>query len=125
MWNSLKGIIIQVGEDSYQYDNLPQNTIIFWLCVRLLCYHNLATLAGTNSIEHNKKRDDMRCAVKVNSWTPALNITFDDTPKKEAQLGVSIIWYDDETMVVIAEDNIPMLEQKVSTTFETMTCWIK
>ncbi len=53
------------------------------------------------------------------------NITFDDILKEEVPYGVSIIYYTDDTLVVMVEDDIPMLEWNVNTTFEAMTHWIE
>ncbi len=53
------------------------------------------------------------------------NITFDNNLKEEVPPGVSIICYTDNTLVVTAEDDIPMFEWKVNTTLEPMTRWIE
>ncbi len=42
------------------------------------------------------------------------NIAFDSILKEEVLLGVSVICYTDNTLVVSAEDDIPMLEWKVN-----------
>ncbi len=39
--------------------------------------------------------------------------------------GVSIMCYANNTLVVIAENNISLLEQNVNATLEAMTCWIQ
>ncbi len=53
------------------------------------------------------------------------NITFDDILKEDVPPGVSIIFNDDYTLMVIMEDYIPTLEKKVNTALEAMTCWIE
>ncbi len=39
--------------------------------------------------------------------------------------GVNVICYADDTLVVMAENDIPMLERKVNTALEAMTHWIE
>ncbi len=72
-------------------------------------------------------RKDMMCNVPQGSVLESLpwSITFDEILKEDVPLAVSIICYIDDTMVVMVEDNIPMLEWKVNITLEAMTCWIE
>ncbi len=71
-------------------------------------------------------RKEITCEVPQGSVVGPLlwNIVFDDIQKEEAPPGVSIICYTDDSLLVIAEDDIPMLERKVNTALEAMTCWI-
>ncbi len=48
------------------------------------------------------------------------NIAFDDILKEEVPPWVSIICYTDDTLVVTAKDDIPMLQRKVNTILEAM-----
>ncbi len=72
-------------------------------------------------------RKEMICGVPQGSVLGPLlwNITFDNILKEEVPLAVSIICYTANTLLVTAEDDIPMLERKVNTTFEAMTHWIE
>ncbi len=60
-------------------------------------------------------RKEMACGVLQGSVLGPLlwNITFDNILKEEVSLRVSIICYAKDTLVVTAEDDIPMLEWKV------------
>ncbi len=62
-------------------------------------------------------RKEMTCGVPEESVLGPLlwNIAFDDILKEEVPPGVSIIYNADDTLVVMAEDNISMLERKVNT----------
>ncbi len=53
------------------------------------------------------------------------NITFDDILKREVAPVVCIICYTDDTLVVMAKDDNPVLEWKVYTASEAMTGWIE
>ncbi len=75
--------------------------------------------AYINSNGHDKKRDDMQCPVWVTPWTPALEY------RLWWHLTGSIICYSDNTLVVTAKHDIPMLEWKVNTTLEAINCWIE
>ncbi len=66
----------------------------------------------------------MECC-KGPSSDPCYKITFDNILKEDVPLGVSIICYTDDTLVVTAEDDIPMFEWKVNTALEAMICWIE
>ncbi len=70
-------------------------------------------------------KKEMTCEVPQGSALRPLlwNIAFGDILKEEVPLGVSIIWYADDTLVVMAENDIPMLEWKVNTTCEAITRW--
>ncbi len=72
-------------------------------------------------------RKEMTCGVPQGSVLGFLpwNITFDDILKEAVLLGVSIICYADNPLVVTVEDDIPMLEWKVNTTLKAMTRWIE
>ncbi len=70
-------------------------------------------------------RKEMTCGVPQGSVLGPLqwNIAFNDIPKEKVSAWVSIIWYVDDTLVVTAEDDIPML--KVNAALEAMTHWIE
>ncbi len=53
------------------------------------------------------------------------NIALNDLLKEEVPLGVSVICYGDDTLVVMVEDDIPMLERKVNTALGATTCRIE
>ncbi len=53
------------------------------------------------------------------------NSAFDYILKEQIPPRVNIICYADDTLVVTAEDDIPMLQWKMNTTLEAMTHWIK
>ncbi len=69
----------------------------------------------------------MTCGVPQGSFLGPLiwNITFNDILKVDVPCEVSIICYADDNLMVMAEDDIPMLEWKVNTTLEAITCWIE
>ncbi len=72
-------------------------------------------------------RKEMTCGVPQGSVLGRLlwNIAFDDILKEEVSPGVNVICYSDNTMVITAENDIPMLEWKVNTALEAMTHWIE
>ncbi len=69
----------------------------------------------------------MTCSVPLGSVLGLLlwNIAFNNILKEDVPLQVNIICCANDTLVVTAEDNIPMLEWKVNTSLEAMTCWIE
>ncbi len=71
-------------------------------------------------------KKEMTCGVPQWSILGALlrNITSDDILMKDIPPGVSIICYINDTQVVTAEDDIPMLKRKINTALEAMTHWI-
>ncbi len=81
--------------------------------------HHLGLLPGlgracTNSIENDKKRDDIQCLTSVNLGPLLWNIILGDILKMDIPQGVNIIRYTDNTLLVTAEDNIHMLQWKVT-----------
>ncbi len=68
---------------------------------------------------------EMKCEYckgpKMDPW----NIAFDDILKEEVPPGVGIVRYANNTPVVMAEDNVPILEWKVNTTLEAMNHWFE
>ncbi len=85
------------------------------------------TSSGTGRYLLDVVRKEMTCGVLQGSVLGTLlrNITFDDILKEEVRTGVSIICYAEDTLVVMGEDDIPILEWKVNTTLEDMTHWIE
>ncbi len=71
-------------------------------------------------------RKEVACGVPQGSVLgPVLwNIAVDDVLKEDVPLEGSIICHADDTLVLIAEDDIPTLEQKGSTTLKATTFWI-
>ncbi len=94
-----------------------------------LQYH-LGLLLGlggnlTDRIEHSRKRKDMWSTTGVSPRTLLWNIAFDNILKEKVPLGVSVICYVDDPLVVMAEDDISILKRKVNTVLEVMTRWIE
>ncbi len=65
----------------------------------------------------------MTCGLpQASIFRPLLwNTTFDKILKEEVPPGVTIICYSDDTLVVMAEDDIPMLEWKVNITLDQVS----
>ncbi len=72
-------------------------------------------------------KKEITCGVLQGSVLRPLlwNIAFDDILKEKVPPEVSIICYTDDTLVVVTEDDTPMLQRKVNTIPEAMTHWIE
>ncbi len=53
------------------------------------------------------------------------NIAFDNIPKEDVPPRVNIICFADNTLVVMAENDIPIFKRNVNTALTAMTHWIK
>ncbi len=72
-------------------------------------------------------RKEMICGVPQRSFIGLLlsNIAFYEILKEDVPPGISIVRYNNDSLVVTAEGDIPMLEWKVNTALEAMTCCIE